>query len=402
MVDLQQFFLMHQEVMSALSLQRKRYLYEEVRWEAQGICIVGSRGVGKTTMMCQACKEQYDTVEKALYISADNIHVLSTGLFAIAQAYFQYGGEALFIDEVHKYPDWSLEIKNILDVYKKKKIVFSASSSLDLNKSKYDLSRRVVYYELLGLSFREYLNFTFDMEMKSYALKDILSDHVSIAEKMPDIPLLKIFTEYLEHGYYPFYLEGLQDFSQKINNVIDKVLYEDITVNFSLKPGTVTVLKKVLWLVATSNGLSPVMDKISKNIGVSRELIYHAFELLEYAGLIKNIYPHAKGMKLVRKPGKVYMDNTNLLYGVHAVLKKDAEVGDIRETFFINQLKFQHAVELSDQGDFLIDEQIIAEVGGPSKTFRQIKGQEDAYLCVDGIKIGFGRKIPLYLFGLLY
>lgn len=401
-MDLQNLFSIHQEVFSTLSQSRKRYLYAQIRWEAQAICLMGARGVGKTTLMCQALLEQYGTVEKALYISADNIHVLSVGLFAIAQEYFRYGGEALFIDEVHKYPDWSLEIKNILDTYKNKKVIFSASSTLDLKQSKYDLSRRVVYYELYGLSFREYLAFSYDVSLESFDLEHILSNHVRIAEQLRDVPILKYFREYLQHGYYPFYLEGLGDYAHKINNIIEKVLYEDIAVNHTLKPSTITVLKKVLWLVATSKGLSPVIDNISKDIGVSRELIYHAFELLESAGLIKNVYHDATGAKLVRKPGKVYMDNTNLLYGIYLSLRKETDLGNIRETFFMNQLLTKYPVDLHDQGDFKIDNRVIIEVGGPSKTSRQIKNQDHAYLAMDGIELGFGRKIPLYLFGFLY
>lgn len=399
---LQELFSIHQQVMSTLPVQRKRYLFEQIRWGAQSICIIGSRGVGKTTLMCQALTEQYESVEKALYISADNIHVLSAGLFAIAQEYFRYGGEALFIDEVHKYPDWSLEIKNIIDTYKTKKIIFSASSALELKKSKYDLSRRVVYYELKGLSFREYLAFSERINLNSYSLTDIISNHIQIAEQLKGLPILKYFREYLYHGYYPFYMEGLEDFPQKISNILDKVLYEDTAVVYSLRPATITVLKKILWLVATSNGLAPVIDNISKNIGSSREIIYQGFEQLESSGLINNVYPDAKGMKLVRKPGKVYMDNTNLLFSVHGSIRMDAEWGDVRETFFVNQLTAHHGVHLHDQGDFVVDNKIIIEVGGPSKTSRQIKGLDQAYLALDGVEIGFGKKIPLYIFGFLY
>ncbi|MFI4956752.1 MAG: ATP-binding protein [Gammaproteobacteria bacterium] len=401
-MNLATLFSIHEEVMATLPTQRKRYLFDLIRWEAQSICIVGSRGVGKTTMMCQALRDQYGQVDKALYLSADNIYVLSMGLFAIAQEFFKYGGEALFIDEVHKYPDWSLEIKNIIDTYKTKKVVFSASSALELKKSKYDLSRRVVYYELYGLSFREYLAFAHNIMLEPHTLPNILTNHVQLASKLKPLTILKHFKEYLSYGYYPFFLEGIADYSQKVMNIIEKVLYEDIAVTYSLRAETIPALKKILWLIATSNGLSPVIDKISKNIGVSREIIYQGFEQLENAGLIENIYPDAKGMKLIRKPGKTYIDNTNLLHAAHGKLNSQADIGALRETFFINQVGSIHGIRLHEHGDFIIDNKTIIEAGGASKNFKQIKDQEDAYLAVDGIEIGFGRKIPLYLFGFIY
>lgn len=399
---LDELFEIHHEVMSTVPDRARRYLYEQIRWEGQAICIVGSRGVGKTTMMCQALLEQYGSVEKALYISADNINVLANGLFGIAQEYFKYGGEAIFIDEVHKYPDWSLEIKNIIDTYKRKKIIFSASSALELNKSKYDLSRRVVYYELKGLSFREYLYFAHNMEFDSYALQDIFKNHAKLAGKFKDITVLKHFQDYLKFGYYPFFLEGVGDVSHKINNVIEKVIFEDVAVVYNLKQSTLTVLKKLIWLVATSKGLAPVVDNISKNLGASREVVYQSFEYLEHAGILINTYPQAQGMKLVRKPGKSYMDNSNLLYAICGNLRLESDLGNIRETFFVNQLQPDYGLHLHDHGDFILDDGIVVEVGGRSKDFRQVKGQNNAYLAVDGIEIGAGKKIPLYLFGFLY
>lgn len=400
-MDLSVLIGIHNEVMATLPVARKRYLFDLIQWDSQAICIVGSRGVGKTTMMCQVLLEQYTSVERALYISADNIYVLSTGLFAIAQEFFKYGGEAIFIDEVHKYPNWSLEIKNIIDTYKSKKIVFSASSVLALKRSKYDLSRRVIYYELNGLSFREYLAFAHDISLEPHSLKDILENHVRLASELKVINILKYFKEYLYYGYYPFFIEGIKTYPLKISNIIEKVLYEDIAVTYSLRPETIAVLKKILWLVTTANGLSPVVDKISKNIGVSREIIYHAFEQLEHAGLIKNIYPDAAGMKLIRKPGKVYMDNSNLLFITQGSLIMQANIGGVRETFFVNQVSTAHGLRLHDHGDFVIDD-IVIEVGGPGKDFKQIKNTNNAYLAVDGLEVGFGKKIPLYLFGFIY
>ena len=380
----------------------KRYLYPRMNWEASGLCILGDRGVGKTTLLCQDLLERYKTPDKALYLSADHINVISYGLFNIAKNFFSYGGKALYIDEVHKYPLWSVEIKNILDTYKNCQVVFSASSSLDLNKSKADLSRRVVYHKLLGLSFREYLFLAEKIELPVYTFSEILQNHMAISSSLASIPILKHFNDYLHHGYYPFFLEGLDDYLSKVYNVIEKVLFEDIAIIYNLKQTTLPILKKLIWLVATSNGLIPNIDKMSKNLGVSREMIYNCLEYLSSSGLLNTLFSAGKGNALVRKPGKIYLNNTNLLNAVHGSLKLESELGGIRETFFVNQVSSIHKLSLHDKGDFLVDDRWVIEVGGSGKNDEQIRGLKEAYLAVDGIKVGFFNKIPLYLFGFLY
>lgn len=390
----------HQEVMATVPTVAKRYLYAQIHWNAAGICIVGDRGVGKTTMLCQDLLERYQTPNRALYISADHVTVLSYGLFSIAKEFFREGGEALYIDEVHKYPDWSTEIKNLLDTYKKRQVVFSASSSLDLNKSKGDLSRRVVYHRLSGLSFREYLHFAYNIQLPQLQLTDILQNHVAIASQFNGV--FEHFKEYLDYGYYPFFLEGLEDYFSKLTNVIEKVLFEDIAVVYNLRQTTLTILKKILWLVATSNGLIPNIDKLSKNLGVSRELVYNCLEYLNHSGLLQDVFPEGKGNNLIRKPGKIYLNNSNLLRAINRSLKRDDDVGGVRETFFVNQVSSQHKICLHSKGDFFVDDQWIMEIGGKNKNDYQVREEKDAYLILDGMKVGFGKKIPLYLFGFLY
>jgi predicted AAA+ superfamily ATPase len=392
----------HHEVMSTIEMTFKRYLYSQINWDAQAICIIGDRGVGKTTLMCQRLLEHFKTVERALYISADNVSVAGKGLFKIAQEYFSDGGECLFIDEVHKYPNWAQEIKNILDTYKKGKVVFSASSSIDLLKSKADLSRRVVYHKLLGLSFREFIHHTTKISLPAYTFTEILHDHIKIAEELGSIKILKAFKEYLSHGYYPFFHEGLNDYLSKLHNVIEKVIFEDIAVVYNLRQTTLPVLKKLLWLVATTNGLVPNIDSISSSIGVSREIIYNCLEYLGHSGLLQNVYPQALGMKLIRKPGKIFLNNTNLLHAINGSLKRDTGVGGARETFFVNQVTSRHRVDTCPGTDFIVDDRYIIEVGGNGKDYNQIKDMKDSFLAVDATPIGYRNKIPLYLFGFLY
>ena len=393
---------LHQELMSSMNEVNKRFLYDQIHWDSRAICIYGARGVGKTTLMCQHLLEKYKTVEDALYISADNIHVLSNGLLTIATRYFELGGKALFIDEIHKYPNWSIEIKNIIDTYRKKQIIFSGSSAIELKNSKADLSRRVIYHELPGLSFREYLKFINKKDIGPFKLNEILNKHVWISEQLSNIPILKYFNEYLQFGFYPYFLEGTKQYLLKLNNVIEKVIMEDIASTKEIKPNTIVVLKKLLWLVATASCLSPNIDKISKNLAVTRDIVYNGFEYLAQAGLISNIYYEARGMKLIRKPGKIFMNNTNLLKAINTTLSLGNDMGSARETFFTNQVAVNHSIHIHDSADFLIDSKYVIEVGGKGKNKKQIKSVPNSYLAIDGIKVGIGKRIPLYLFGFLY
>lgn len=399
---LEELIKLHHSMINGMQAQLKRYLFDAIDWDNRVLCVLGARGVGKTTLLCHYYLEYINDVSRGLYISADNIHVLSQGLLAIASEYFDRGGDILIIDEVHKYPNWSIEIKNIIDIYKTKQIIFSGSSTMELKRSKADLSRRVVYYELLGLSFREYLQFSKIINLQPVTLDEIINAHTKIINQFTGIDVLKVFKNYLEHGYYPFFLEKKSAYLHKLNNVIEKIIFEDIPSTRNLQQGTITQLKKLLWLVATSVCLVPNVDKISKNLGVSRAIVYDCLEYLEQSGLTQNIYPIGKGMRQIRKPGKIFLNNSNLLYAINGDLNFDSDIGAIRETFFTNQLKYLHKVNTHDKADFEIDERWVFEIGGKNKKLTQVEGIKNAYLAVDGIEAGFGQKIPLYLFGCLY
>lgn len=402
MKALEELAVIHGQVMSTTPVATKRYLFNKINWDAKAICIQGERGVGKTTLLCQYLLEKYKSVDKGLYISADNINVTSLGLFNIARTFFSYDGKALFIDEIHKYPNWAIELKNIIDTYRNHQIVLTGSSSLDLHHGKSDLSRRVVYYKLNGLSFREYLKLAHDIDAETISFENIIQHHVSIADQFKTIPILKYFQEYIEHGYYPFFLEGISDYLAKVNNIIEKVIFEDVAVIYNLKQTTLPILKKILWLVATSSGLLPNIDRISKNLRVSREVIYNCLEYLNHSGLINSVYAEAKGMKLIRKPAKIYLHNTNLLHAINGTLSLVSDTGGVRETFLVNQISTELQIKMHDQGDFMIGQRYIVEVGGRGKNNKQIKSLNNAFLAIDGIAIGFGNRIPLYLFGLMY
>lgn len=400
---LEELFFTHKKTVEDTPLNFKRYLCNQINWDAQAVCVMGPRGVGKTTLLLQRYHEVYGNVEKCLYVSADNVEVAAFGLFQIAKEYFQYGGEALIIDEIHKHPQWQSELKSILDTFKKKKVFVSGSSSLALQEGKVDLSRRLVYYSLKGLSFREYLMLKEKITMPSVSLTDIFSHHVALAGKISSgVPVLKYFKQYLSSGYYPFFVEGEATYYAKLLNIIEKALYEDVAAMGNLKRSNILVLKKMLWLIATSGSFTVNIEKMSRELRLSKEYVYSYLEYLEGAGLISCLRPGGKGYVLARKPQKIYIHDPNLLGVLHHQLMSERDQGALRETFFVNQLKDIFKITASDQGDFLLNDKYTVEIGGKGKGFDQVTGIKDAYVVADRMEIGAGKKIPLYLFGMLY
>ncbi|OGS21935.1 MAG: hypothetical protein A2252_04150 [Elusimicrobia bacterium RIFOXYA2_FULL_39_19] len=390
-------------IIKSVPFNFKRYLYNQIDWNSRSICITGTRGTGKTTLLLQYFKENYNDTEQCLYLSADNIEVAATGLYKIATEYFKFGGKAIIIDEIHKYPDWQIELKNIIDSFPDKKIIISGSSSLDLKKGKADLSRRLVYYDLKGLSFREYLQLKENIKYKPCSMNEILSNHAEISKEFTkNTPILKYFNKYLRYGYYPFIIEGEGVYLQKILNIIEKVFYEDIAVVGNLKRSNVQALKKILWIVATAVPFSVNIDKLSREIGISKEYVYSYISYLEDAGLLCGIFAQAKGFKLTRKPAKLFIENTNILEAINSSLRTESEKGTIRETFFVNQVKAYHKLSYSEVGDFLVEGKYVFEIGGKHKDFEQLGSKSNSFVASDGIESGFKNKIPLYLFGFLY
>lgn len=400
---LEELFYIHQKTVEDTPVDFKRYLYADIDWKAASICVMGPRGVGKTTLLLQHYREKYNDIEKCLYISADNVEVSAGGLFRTAKEYFQYGGEALIIDEIHKYSQWQFELKSILDTFKSKKILVSGSSSLALQSGKVDLSRRLAYYAMKGLSFREYLSLKEKIFVPPVSLQEILTGHVRIAQKLAaGKPVLKYFKQYLSMGYYPFFLEGEATYVSKLLSIIEKALYEDVAIMGDIKKSKIVVLKKMLWLIATAGSFTVNIDKISRDLGISKDYVYAYLEYLERAGLIYCLRPGGKGFALARKPQKAFIHDPNLLGVLHSQLMSEHDQGTLRETFFVNQLKDLVKITASAQGDFLIGDKYVFEIGGKGKGFKQVKGMSNAYVAADRMEIGAGNKIPLYLFGMLY
>jgi hypothetical protein len=405
---LSELFEIQHELSRNIDLSFKRYLYETINWDNRLIILTGSRGVGKTTLLLQHLKERSTASEESLYISADNILVDSHGLFNIASEFYKVGGSVLVIDEIHKYPDWSRELKNIYDSLPKMNIIVSGSSSLDIIKGQYDLSRRTVHYILKGLSFREFLILNLGGEIRQSSLKNILSNHVRISKDLKETvekggkKILRLFMDYLRFGYYPYYLEGTVDYFIKLNNVMEKVIYEDIPSVFKLKQTSIPYLKKLIYLIATSAPFHPNIARISSNLGISKEYVYNYIDYLEKAGLFMFLYPPERGLRLIRKPEKIYLENTNLYRAIEGARQFSIDSGTVRETFALNQLKGLHAVFSSEKADLMIDSRYVFEIGGRTKGKKEVRTTEDAFILSDGIETGYSKKIPLYLLGLLY
>jgi len=402
-VMFEELFYIHRKTVEAVPMAFKRYLHAGIDWEARHICITGCRGTGKTTLLLQHYVETYNDVEKCLYISADHVAVAGIGLFRIASEYFKLGGEALIIDEIHKSPNWEAELKSIIDTFKRKQVLVSGSSAMQLKQGKADLSRRVVYYHLQDLSFREYLELRDGTKLPVVSLDDLLNQHVHCAESIvKGRAILKDFNMYLAEGAYPFITEGKNTYLSKLQNVIEKVLYEDVAIAADIKQANIPVLKKILWLIASSVPFQVNIEKMSRELGISKAYVYQYIDHLDAAGLINAVPHEGVGYKTIRKPAKILMSNSNLLFAVNRAMLAEAERGCVRETFFVSQLAPLFNTTVSSKGDFKIANRYAFEIGGARKGYGQIKDVEGAFIAADGIEVGFASRIPLYLFGFLY
>ncbi len=370
----------------------KRYLYEKVSWDSRMIGIIGARGTGKTTMILQHIKENPDS-SKALYVSADDIYFGKNSLVDVADDFYKDAGEVLYIDEIHKYADWSRELKNIYDSFPSLKIVFTGSSVLDILKGSADLSRRAVIYKLHGLSFREYLKLFHNYTTGVYSLKQIMDHQVKLANIKHPIPLFK---KYLQHGYYPFGLESEMDL--RLGQIIVQTLESDIPQYAKLSTGTARKLKQLLTIIAESVPFKPNFSRIAEMMSVSRNSLDDYFSYMEKAGLIGQLRNEVSGIRGLGKVDKVYLDNTNLIYNL---VGDKANSGNIRETFFFNQMRVNHEVISSKKTDFMIDRYAF-EVGGKNKQQKQIEKDGKSFVVKDDIEFGYRNVIPLWAFGLNY
>lgn len=378
----------------------QRYLYNTIDWQDRLIGITGARGTGKTTLLLQYIKNNFTDRTRAIYVSLDNIWFAKNSLTDLVEYFYTHGGTHLFLDEVHRYPNWSIEIKNIYDSYPEIHIIFTGSSILEIYKSNADLSRRAIHYHLQGLSLREYLKFEHDIDLPPLSLSDILNNHLNIASEITSkIKILPLFEEYLKQGYYPFYKENSKNYLLRLQNMINTILDYDLPAVENIEYTTLLKIKKILMIISSLVPFTPNMTSLSAEIETNRTSSIKYLSFLEKAKLIKMLPSSKKGMNSLNKPEKIYLDNTNLLY---ALTTSNINDGNKRETFFANQVAMNHTLTIPPKGDFLVDNIYTFEIGGKNKNYDQIKDIPDSYVVFDNAETGFGNKIPLWLFGMMY
>ncbi|HAN78813.1 MAG TPA: AAA family ATPase, partial [Bacteroidales bacterium] len=390
---MEQLFEISNRLIESANVSFYRSLYKNIDWNDRLIEIRGARGVGKTTLMLQKAKELTEAGKKVLYISMDTPYFYKNMLCDTAEHFFKYGGEYLFVDEVHKYPqkqkkiDWASELKSIYDTIPALFVCYSGSSILQLYKSQGDLSRRKSSYFLNGLSFKEYLYLYNQYKVDSFTLDEIIANHETIGKNIiSEIKILPAFDDYLKHGFYPFYRENPNKYYERLSEVINVIIETDIPFISDVAFETLFKLKQLLSAVATSVPYTINLSNISSNLYITdQRTLLKYLNLLEKAELVLTLSAKAIGNNILSKPQKVYLNNTNLMYALDA---SNIQVGSLRETFFINQLRTTHKVNYPKTGDFIIDDKFIFEVGGKNKGFSQIANIENSYLAVADIEIG--------------
>jgi predicted AAA+ superfamily ATPase len=376
----------------------KRSIHDTIDFDAKMVGLIGARGVGKTTIVLQYLKSLNFHSDEAIYISCDHPVVASNTLFEIAEEFVKYGGKVLVIDEIHKKRDFCIALKNIYDFFDLK-IIFTGSSAISLEACQSDLSRRALVYRVPILSLREFIELQTQKSLQSYAIEDILNHHIDIAATLlQEIKPLKAYREYLRYGAYPYFLEGENSYAKRLVEILKESLTYDIATIYNVPIHKIELLDKLLWVLCKSEPYEINYEKISQIIGISKNTLKQYLRYLEKASLINVIGGIARGNSYIKKPDKIYLNNTNLF----EVLCKEPKVGTVRETFFVSQMQYRHQLHYPKKGDFLVDEKYLFEIGGAKKRFKQIKDIQNSFVVTDDIEVGFGTKIPLWLFGFLY
>lgn len=398
---MESLFQKHRVLVSQVNMKIVRQLMNSIDWEKQLVSIRGSRGVGKTTLMRQYIRKTYGVnAGEALYLVMDSMYFTTHSLLDVAERFHLMGGKHLFLDEVHKYPTWSREIKEICDLWPDLKITFTGSSLLQILNADADLSRRVLSYDMTGLSFREYLQFYKGIELPSYPLDKLLSDADEICKQVCEAchpqPL---FEEYLRVGYYPFYDGNEQEYYSRIENVVSFIIDQEMTQFCGVEPAYTRKLKAMLLFLANNVPYDVSIAKLSSYLEINKTTVLSYLSSMQRAELLNLLYADNLSVTKMQKPDKVYIHNPNMLYA----LSTEEKIGTIRECFVVNQLSAKHTVEYGKtQGDFKIDGKITFEVGGKDKSFEQIADIPNSYVLADSMMFPIGKKLPLWIVGFLY
>ena len=394
-------FKKHKMLISQINTGIVREMMHSVNWEKQLVAIRGSRGVGKTTLIRQYIKQKFGiSAGEALYCVMDSMYFANHTLLDLAEQFHMMGGTHLFLDEVHRYPTWSREIKEIIDLYPNMKITFTGSSLIQILNADADLSRRVLSYTMEGLSFREYLQFYKGIHIPVYSLEDILTNYDDIcAETNKLCHPQPLFEEYLRVGYFPFYDGDEEEYYSRIENVIDFIVGQELPQFCGVDPANTRKVKALIQFLADSVPYELNIAKLSARLELNKNTVLSYINSLGRAELLMLLYSDSKTITRLQKPDKIYLHDPNMFYA----LGFGEKIGTIRECFLINQLSVNHTVEYGkEQGDFIIDGNITIEVGGPDKTFVQVANIPNSYIFADRIELPVGKKLPLWMAGLVY
>ena len=376
-----------------------RYISNEIDWNSRLIGISGARGSGKTVLLLQYLK-RLPAKTNAFYVSLDDIFFSQNRLVYFAEDFEKQGGEYLLLDEVHKYPNWSQELKNIYDNFPNLKVIFTSSSALEIYRGSHDLSRRALVYHLSGLSFREFVQLKYKMEFPVISFEQILNSGNDLyTDILNRIKPLALFNEYLESGYYPFFIDTKVSYLKQLMNTINLVVESDLPAIHNIDFNSIIKIKKLLEVLSRITPYKPNIEKLAKQTGISRDTLLKYLFFLSKSQILISLGRNTFGINYLNKPDKLYLNNSNLAF---ALGEQTQDKGNLREIFFLNQLSVKHQVMYPEKGDFIVDNTYLFEVGGRSKTQKQIAGLGNAYIAADNIEYRYKNKIPLWIFGFLY
>ena len=398
---MQQLFSTFYQQLNRVSTDFKRYLYSEIHWQNRLIAIVGSRGTGKTTMLLQHIKLNYPSMSgEVLYASLDNLWFSTHSLLYLADEFAKQGGKALYLDEVHNYIGWSREIKNIYDSHPEMKIVFTGSSLLEVYKGEADLSRRAITYHLYGLSFREFLGYEYDIKLYAVTVDEIILNHAKLAMTIgTKIKPLVAFNEYIRYGYFPYYKEDKELYHTRLLATLNTIIELDLPATERIDYYSIVKIKKLFAILSSLVPFTPNVSQLSHDIGTTRVSLLNYLYYLEKAQAIMLLSKESAGIKQMAKPDKVYLGNTNYAYALGG---EQANIGSVRESFFMNQVRVKNSVSFSNTVDFKVSGKYNIEIGGKNKTKKQIARLDNAFTVLDNIETGYSNQIPLWIFGLTY
>lgn len=397
--DILPLITVYHRKLAETSLNFKRSLYYSINWNVRMLGIKGEKGVGKTTLILQHIKETFDNPDDALYVSMDNLWFKTHSIMDLVEHLYSKGVYFLFMDEIHKCPDWTSVLKNLYDNFPRLHIVYTGSSMLRIDNSRVDLSRRQTLYKLNNLSFREYLEYEGIASFNPHSLEDILKNHVKYAMEITSkVKVLKYFEDYLSHGMYPFYKESNTDYHIRLSEAVTQTLESDIPAVEDVTFETVQKTEKLLMIIAESVPFVPNVNRLCEALGTTRDSCLKMLYALDRAGVLCILTAELKNYKKLVSPDKIFLGNPNIMIA----LGGKTEIGTIRETIFANQVGATNALQYPKKGDFFACRKYLFEVGGAGKSFEQIKDEPDSFLAVDETEIGIGSRIPLWLFGFLY